>query len=105
MKLIFNRGKEQKDETKPETVPRSLRQGDDKTVEWKNESYKRECTFYIKNGEVEEKKGSIKIVKLQPGGKEDTLCECPINLSTHFGEKFHFGEIDLSEYLVKNKET
>jgi hypothetical protein len=53
VKIIFERGKNQTDETKPETVARSLRTSDDKVVEFRNEKFSRECTFFInKNGEV-----------------------------------------------------
>lgn len=99
---MFNRGKEQTDSTKPETVSRSLRSSDDKTIEWKNEKFSRESTFFTnKNGEVEEKKASVKIVMLLPGGKEHLLAEAPINLSNHFGEKFHQAEIDLGDWSAK----
>lgn len=105
VKIIFNRGKEQTDETKPETVARSLRTSDDKIIEFRNDRFARECTFFInKSGEVEEKKGSIKIVKLQPGGAETTLLEYQINLSVHFGDKFQVAEVDLPEPEKKSED-
>jgi hypothetical protein len=105
LKLIFNRGNEQQDETKPETVSKSLRTSDLKTLEFRNDCFKRECNFYIKNGEVDEKKASVKFVKMQPGGSEVVLLDFAINLSGHFGEKFQISEVDLPEPEKKTEET
>ena len=60
---------------KPETVSKSLRGASNKTIEFYNVLFKRESTFFIKNGEVEEKKAFVKIVKMQPGGSEIVLLE------------------------------
>jgi hypothetical protein len=64
MKLIFERGDQQSDETKPETISRSLRVSDDKTFEFRNEFFTRDCSFFIDKGEVEAKLAKVKIVKL-----------------------------------------
>jgi len=69
-------------------VSKSLRGSSNKTIEFYNVQFKRESTFFIKDGEVEEKKATVKIVKIQPKGKEIVLLKVEINLSGHFGEKF-----------------
>ncbi len=64
MKLIFTRGKGQIDETKPLTVMNSLRSIDDKLFNFRGDSFGRSSHFFIKNGQVEDKKANIRIVKL-----------------------------------------
>ena len=77
------------------SVAKSVRSIDDKLVEFRSDSFARTSSFFIKNGEVEDKKANIRIVKLQPGGSEVFLLDYEINLSQHFGDKYLIADIDL----------
>jgi len=93
LKLFFSRGKGKDDQTKPEQVSRSLRFNDDKVVQFPEQTFSREGTFFIHdNGEIEKKEAVIKLYSSSPGVDDKLLTELKINLSDFVGQEFDYVE-------------